>query len=452
MLAVSLALALALPANVSVQAATSVSNETNGGWVSVAPGNPSRPTVSTAITPTLGLNLVGRTFSAGVSYNLRLFRRFELSNATNQVATIDRFLVNHSSAANFGLQLQKGWNIGGTVTMSLGEVDLPTANTTLTTITTNAGTGAGTQVGTTTPATVDPAAISDDGVIESINVQGTANLSGTLTPMLDFDLSFRSAYRGPLSTPDNLQGTDLATLVPKQSSYGVNSSFSYSLTRFDKLSLALGATWSLSPRTGDYRSLSMLIGYGRQLGTNTSLSAGLGILSLKVLKFAEVIPGLVLPEDSLSPALNVTFSTRMLNLRDFRVGFSTGSSISSRQNPSTGALEPRLSATMGFSSNIGSRWTVELRAAFATPATTQAAMTASTTTPGTAQVNSLLTLSETTVEVQLPVSYRFDGGVSVASGLIYSNYGPRLANPDFSLDFPGVRVFLRVSLGLTQSL
>lgn len=452
MLALPLVLALALPANVAIQATTSASSQTNGGWVSVAPGRVARPTVSTVLTPSLSLSLAGRAFSVGASYDLRLFRRFELSNTMNQVAAIDRFLVNHSGSGSVGLQLKKGWAIGANVTVSLGELDLPSVNNALTTVNTNAGTGAGSQVGSVPASAVDPAAVTDDGVIESINLQGASNLSGQLTPVLDFRLSIRSSYRGPLSTPENLQNTTLANLVPKQTSFGIDSSFGYTLTKLDSINLSAGASWSLSPRTGDYRSVSLLVGYGRQLGPSSSVSAALGILAVSVLSPPPAMAGFAQPNDSISPALNLSYIMRLLNLRELRTSLIAGSSISSRQNPSTGVLEPRLSATLGLSSNIGSRWTVELRGVFGTSATTEPLMTTSNPMTATGQVGNLLAATETTLQIQLPVTYTFSQGFTMVGGVTYSNYGPRLADPNFSLSFPGVQAFLRISISLSQAL
>lgn len=451
-----LVLALMLPATVSVQTGTSVSNETTGGWVSVAPGQASRPTVSTALTPAVQLSLAGRAFSLSTNYNLRLFRRFELSNSTtNQIARIERFLINHTAGANLGFQLQKGWSISSNVSFSLGEVDLPTAISQTTSQNAQLPTPANPTPTTPIVTGLDPAPITDDGAVESITVQGAAGLSGTLNKEIGFDLSFRSSYRGPLGSPDTI-GASIATLVPKQTSYGVTAGSAYQLTRLDSFTLTAGATWSLSPRTGNYRSLNLLVGYGRQLGPNSSISAGLGILSVSVLEYIQIDPTVPRPKDSVSPALNLTFGTQLINLREFKMRYSLGTGIASRQNPSTGALEPRLSATTGLTTTIGTRWSVGVQAAFATPASTSArGVVASTPTPPTTStptVNQQLAITETTFEVQMPVTYQFSNNFSASAGVIYSNYGPRLAEPDFGLNFPGVRVFLRATMGLSQAL
>ena len=74
--ALALALVLALPASTGGRWGVGVNSDVQGGVQAVAPGQQSRPVVSTSVTPHLSLSLLANAYTFLINYSLRLYRRF----------------------------------------------------------------------------------------------------------------------------------------------------------------------------------------------------------------------------------------------------------------------------------------------------------------------------------------------------------------------------------------
>lgn len=458
----ALALALLLPSTLAMQWGTSVSSDTSGGSVSVAPGVSPRPTLSTSLNPSVVFGLDAGNGTLGARYGIRLFRRFELSEAamgTQQIAEINRFLIMHNAGVSAGLRLARGWSINADVSMDIGEVDVPSAQGVLQQQPTN-NTRAG-QAGIPTPvgqpgtptapanqANAPGSFLTQNGTLATAMITGGLSLSGRLDKALSFNLAFQGSYSGPLSSTSTAAG---GFAQPEQSSLGTTISVGRKLTRNDALNGSATASFSFSPLIGDFRSITVLVGYSRRLGRYTTATANVGLLSIAQIKAPDsnIVGLLPPPPSSLSPAFTLGFATQLLNLRDVRASLNLSSAISPQQNFATGAFEPRLNNSVGLSFSIGTKWSVGLNAVLGTIATF------TTTDPSMAggTVIAQQQFSETNFALQVPISYRVSNEFSLGASFSVNTIGERLANGlGTAFQFPSYQATLSARFSLSQNI
>lgn len=459
---VALAILLSLPQAVAVTVGTSVASDATGGLLAPSPTSDPRPTMTGSLTPGATLGITSGIYSAGFGYSLRMFRRYELGtvvsptdpSANAPFQSADRFLVNQSGTLSASMRLSKGWAISASMFLSIGEVDLPTANSStqqvLGTGTPNTGASPGV---VQTPALVNTQPIVGANVLESRTANATFQLSGALTRDLSLDLSSRATYQGSFAPANTVTIVDL----PTARSISLDSTWGYQYTKRDSFNITTGTTFSFSERTGDYRSLNLLVGYGRQLGPNSSVTLGVGILHIKTLRVAAFTDPttMMLTTPTITskrpvPAFSLSLGTQFLNLKDFKLRGTVGSGISSAVSPNTGALEERGSLMLGLGSNIGTRWTTSVQASFSTPATTTARPALGGAVAST--VDDLLRLTETALSSQVQVSYQLSDNFNVSGVFGAATYAPRLVDPAFAFRSPNLTGSLRITMSVAQAL
>ena len=465
MSASTVALLLALPAAWGGTWGTSVSSDVSGGQISLAPGEDPRATLSTSIVPGASFSIGDRLTSFNLRYGLRMFRRFELED-TGIPDTVG-FIVMHTAGAGASLRLSKGWNVNGSVTANIGEVDVPNAQAVLTqsggttgTTGTTGGTGT-TGTGTTNGVTAAPGTfVTSSGKISTAMINGGASLGGKLTRALSFTLGFNASYSGPLG---DQAGTNLPTGFGNtaQSQYSGATSVARALTRRDTVNVAGTASYSTSELLGGYRSMSITVGYGRKLGPTTAFAASLGVLQIQPVgddpTFTDV-DGTTITQAAawrvaaISPAFSLSLGTRLVRTRDVTARFSLQSAITSQQNFNTGAFEPRLNSSLSISATLFRDWQAGASAMLGTIATLSPIDPAlrMQNAGNNANIVGDPELTETVISVAVPVSYTFNSNFSANASFSYSIYGQRFVNPDFELVSPSYTFLLSLRMGLSQ--
>ncbi len=456
---VALAILLSLPQAVGVTVGTSVGSDATGGLLAPSPNAERRPTVTGALTPGASVLVAAGNYRIRMSYNLRMFRRYELGtiasgtdpNATEPLQSADRFLVSHSGALNAGLSLAKGWALSTSMDLSIGELDLPGANSSFTPVSSTAPTQSTSAVPTGPQAsTVVTQPIVGVNVLESRTASAVLLLTGKLSKNLTLDLSSRLTYQGSFAS-----GGGTLVNYPSARSISLVGDWAYNHSLRDTFNITSGTTYSLSTGAGDYRSLNLMVGYGRAFGPNSKASLAVGILHIKKLSSGTAVDPVTMlplantePSKKPVPAFNLSVGTQFLNFRDFKLRGMVGSGVSIAVSPNTGVLEERGSLMVGLGSSMGSRWGVSLQTSFSSPATATPRAVLATAS----EADEALRQTETALNSQLQISYLLSSNFSVTAAFSASTYAPRLVDPSFVFRSPDLIGSLRLSMSVAQGL
>jgi hypothetical protein len=458
----ALALLLVLPSATGGRWGVGLSSDVQGGFISVAPGQPTRPTMSTTVTPQFSLSLQGSPYTLRLAYGMRVFRRFELDpveagtplpNGELAIRSLDRFLLLHTLGVSGTARLAAGWSFSSNANITLGEVDVPSAAGYL-----QNSTGAGTTPQTpgqpVTAPTTDPSLgglPTDDGVIETIAVATNAAFSGALTRDWTLDLIGTLSHSRPISAPDG-SGPGLR-FIPIQTNITGATNLGYKLTSKDTLKLGLTVGYNLSDFGGDYRALGGTVGWARRLGAWTTLGVNGGVQYTSVLQQSQNNLGRALNVgSSFSPLASVTLSTVLANLRWTRWSAGVSGVISQVRNPVAGFIEPRAGGSVVTSLAFLPAWTVAINATFTTPASNNTCTPANVSGNAGQALASQFCLAETNLQVRVPVSYRVGRGFSISAGGAFQAYAPRFNAQVFGFNNPSYTAFAQLSIALDQAM
>ena len=463
---VALALVLALPAATGGRWGVTLSSDVQGGLISVAPGQPTRPTMSTTVSPQFSLSLLSTGYTLRASYGLRVFRRFEFDPAdpdtplpNNQlpIQPLDRFLLLHTFGASASTRLAAGWSLSSNTNITLGEVDVPSAAGFLQN---NTGAAPGTTTPQPTPGQPPPATATDpalaglptdDGVIETISIAANGTFSGNLSRDWSLDLGGTLTHSRPISAPD---GTSPGLrFIPVQTNLGLTTNLGYRLGAKDTLKLGFTFGYNLSDFGGDYRNLGGSAGWSRRLGQNTNFGLSAGVQHTAVITAPTNLLGRgINAQSAFSPLASITLSSVLMNLRWTRWSGSASAVVSSMRNPVLGNIEPRGGATLQTSITFMPAWSVGVSAILTTPASYGDRPLVGTTGPTGNALAGQFILSETSLQIRVPVSFRVDRGFSISAGGAYQAYAPRFGSKDFAFANPTYTAFAQLTVSIDQAM
>ncbi|MCB9648539.1 MAG: hypothetical protein H6730_18350 [Deltaproteobacteria bacterium] len=459
--ALALALVLALPASTGGRWGVGVNSDVQGGVQAVAPGQQSRPVVSTSVTPQLSLSLLANAYTFRINYGLRVYRRFELNpvaqgtqlpNGQLAIKDLQRFLLLHTMGASATTRLAAGWSMSANANITLGEVDVPSAASYL-----QNSSGAGsTPTNPGTPTVVDPndpnfaGLPTDDGVIETISISTNATARGNLSRDWSVDVLGAVAHSRPISVPAGAVAGQ--TFIPIQTTINTSSNLGYKLGAKDTLKLGATLGLSYSDVGGDYRNLGGTAGWTRRLGVYTNLGVNAGVQHTTVLSQAtNVLARSVNIRNAFSPLAGLTFNTVLLNLRWTRWSGGVSGVISSVRNPVGGFIEPRAGLTLQTSLAFMPSWSVGVSASLTTPASKAKCVPSAGSGTSATSLASAFCRAETNLQVRVPVIYRFSKGISASAGLTYQIYAPRFSGDDFAFNYPSYTMFAQLSMATDQA-
>lgn len=467
--AATAALLLLVPSSASYRLNVNVSNSTEGGLVAVAPGQPSRPSVSTTLSPSTALQIGTNNLALSLSYNLRLFRRFEFGEPdmtdpnTLAIPEIPRFLLNHTVSMGTDFRFARGWTFSLVGSASLGEVDSPAATGLLgggdPTLGNGQngggnGTGQGANQGMGAPG-LSQGGIggvpTDDGVVDALTMNASARFGGQLSADYAFELG------ASLSHTRSLTGTSTSAILqfaalPEQTNLGLSTQLSFNLGRRDSVSVGAGVEFSYTGQGGgSFRNLSGTIGYGRRLGRTTSMAARLGVFAIQVLDAPEFSVVGVLAQDSVSPLLDFSLDFTVLQLRSVIMAGAFGASVAGTANPVTGTIEPRATSSLNLGISLPPSANVGLSATFSAPAAYGDREVDVDMAGGQAFVDAFL-VGETTFESAATFTYSVSSGFDIGSGIRFSTFAPRFGAQNFGFSNQTYTVFVTASLGASQLL
>jgi hypothetical protein len=281
-------------------------------------------------------------------------------------------------------------------------------------------------------------------VVDIVRAEGQTGFTLDLTRRFRWTADVSAEYTTPTNVdetataPVAVDGMDLANLVagtvPESAQVSGRSSFSYALTRNDRIAANGEITYQWFPDTGRFLLLSPDLSWERRLSRQSTLALSGG--------FAYVItlatPDGRDPGDALGGTGSIQFTSELHRARNMRVSTNFGAGIDWFFDPIAGTSQPRASVDAGTNIDIGREWNINPNASF------YAVIRGASTTVGeqTAVVDGMvvpvatqaITPDATQLRVELPFTYRITDFVAINFGARGSLRGRSLTQSDFELD------------------
>jgi hypothetical protein len=251
----------------------------------------------------------------------------------------------------------------------------------------------------------------------------SADVSGTFTTPLGDQSS---------TPPPTTAGVDLSNVaqgtVPESAQLSAKSSFSYAVSRYDRIAANGEVTYQWFPDTGRFLLLSPDLSWDSQLNRQTTMSVSAG--------FAYVItlatPDGSDPGDAIGGTGGFKLDSVLYKARNVRVSGGVGASLDWFFDPIAGTSQPRAGANAGTNIDIGRDWNISPNVSFFT--VLRGASTTVGDSTGTAGSTQAITDDATQLRGEIPLSYRISKLVSINFGTRGSLRGRSLTQSNFRLD------------------
>jgi hypothetical protein len=414
-----------------VEAAAGVDGEVAAGRAPVQLTGPEENSVTFTLVPGLGLRLRSLTNTLSLAYTPRIFYR-----VPNQL-NIDRPLVLHQLQLTDTLLASRNMAWASTAGVSIGELDYTASNLVF-------------APGSSAVRT---------SVVDIVRAEGQTGFTLDLTRRFRWTAGVSAEYTTPLNAdetatapPVTMEGDDLSNLVggtvPESAQVSGRSSFSYALTRSDRLAVNGEVTYQWFPDTGRFLLLSPDLSWERRLSRQTTFALSGG--------FAYVItlatPDGGDPGDAIGGTGSIQVNSELHRARNVRVSTSFGAGVDWFFDPIAGTSQPRASVDAGTTIDVGRDWSIGPNAAFYAVLRDYGTTVGASTTNADGMVvpaavdTQPITPDATQLRVEIPFTYRITDFVAINFGARGSLRGRSITQDDFSL---GERYEIWAFFGLT---
>lgn len=400
-----------------VEAAAGVDGEVAAGRAPVQLTGPEENSVTFTLVPGVGLRLRSITNTLSLAYTPRIFYR-----VPNQL-NVDRPLVLHQVQLSDTLLASRTMAWASTAGVSIGELDYTASNLVF-------------APGSSAVRT---------SVVDIVRAEGQTGFTLELTRRLRWTADVSAEYTTPLDAdetasapPVTMGNEDLSNLVggtvPESAQVSGRSSFSYAMTRSDRLAVNGEVTYQWFPDTGRFLLLSPDLSWERRLSRQTTLGLSGG--------FAYVItlatPGGADTGDAIGGTGSIQIDSEVHRARNVRVSTSFGAGVDWFFDPIAGTSQPRAAVDAGTNIDVGRDWSIGPNASFyAVIRGASTTIGAPTTTPDgmvLPPASQPITPDATQLRVEIPFIYRITDFVAVNFGARGSLRGRSLTQSDFRLD------------------
>lgn len=414
-----------------VEAAAGVDGEVAAGRAPVQLTGPEENSLTFTLVPGLGLRLRSVANTLSLSYTPRIFYR-----VPNQL-NVDRPLVLHQLQLNDTLLTSRNMAWASTAGVSIGELDYTASNLVF-------------APGSSAVRT---------SVVDIVRAEGQTGFTLELTRRFRWTASVSGEYTTPLNVDDTPtappvtgEGDNLSNVVggtvPESAQVSGKSSFSYAVSRNDRLAVNGEVTYQWFPDTGRFLLLSPDLSWERRLSRQSTLALSGG--------FAYVItlatPDGSDPGDAIGGTGSIQFNSELHRARNLRVSTSFGAGVDWFFDPIAGTSQPRASVDAGTNIDIGREWSIGPNAAFYSVlrgygTTVGAAATGPDGMVSPTPVDTQpITPDATQLRLEIPFTYRVTDFVALNFGARGSLRGRSLTQDDFQL---GERYEIWAFFGLT---
>jgi hypothetical protein len=400
-----------------VEAAAGIDGEVAVGRAPVQLTGPEENSLTFTLVPGVGLRLRSVTNTLSLAYTPRIFQR--IPNQLN----VDRPLVLHQLQLNDTWLTRRNMAWTSTAGLSVGELDYTASNFYF-------------------PAGSSAVRTS---VVDIIRAEGQTGFVLDLTRRFRWTADVTAEYTTPLDTdetatapPVTMEG-DLSNLVggtvPESAQVSGRSSFSYALSRNDRLGVNGEVTYQWFPDTGRFLLLSPDLSWERRLGRQSTLALSGGFAYVITLATSDGSD----PGDAIGGTGSIQFNSELHRARNMRVSTNFGAGVDWFFDPIAGTSQPRASVDAGTNIDIGRDWSIGPNAAFYTVlrgygTTVGAAATGpDAMAPPTAVDTQPITPDATQLRLEIPFTYRVTDFVALNFGARGSLRGRSLTQDDFQL-------------------
>jgi hypothetical protein len=400
-----------------VEAAAGVDGEVAAGRAPVELTGPEENSVTFTLVPGVGFRLRSVANTLSLAYTPRIFYR-----VPNQL-DVSRPLVLHQLQLNDTLLTSRNMAWTSTAGLSVGELDYTASNLVF-------------APGSSAVRT---------SVVDIVRAEGQTGFTLDVTRRFRWTADVTAEYTTPLdddeaATPppavmgeDDLSNLAVGT-VPESAQVSGRSSFSYALTRSDRIAANGEVTYQWFPDTGRFLLLSPDLSWESQLSRQTTLALSGG--------FAYVItlatPDRSDPGDALGGTGSIQLDSVVHRARNVRVSTSFGAGVDWFFDPIAGTSQPRASADAGTNVDIGRDWSISPNASF------YAVIRGASTTLGAQNTivdgmvvpvaTQAITPDATQLRAELPFTYRLTDFVAINFGARGTLRGRSLSQSNFRLD------------------
>jgi hypothetical protein len=421
-------LAAFLASSAVVEAAAGVDGEVAAGRAPVQLTGPEENSLTFTLTPGAGLRLRSATNRLSLAYTPRIFYR--VPNAL----TVSRPLVLHQVSLDNAIALSRRMSWTSSAQVSVGEIDYTAAGVVYDQLSSGLRTS----------------------VADIVRSEGQTGFQLELTRRLRWTATLSADHTTPLGDtsstpvlPPDVNIEDLGNLnlgsVPESAQVSAESSFSYALTRADRVALNGEVTYQWFPDTGRFLLLSPDVSWTSALNkrTNIALSAGFAyVITLATPDDSE-------PGDAIGGTGSFALDTVIYRARSVRVSTGYGASLDWFFDPIAGTSQPRAAADAGASIDIGRDWNISpnisfytvLRGASATlgepPIMSNDGMMTPIPVPAPAPAAAddvQRNFDSTQLRAEIPFRYRLSDPIILNFGLRGSLRGGALSEDDFRLN------------------
>lgn len=398
-----------------VEIAAGVDGEVAAGRAPVQLTGPEENSVAFTLVPGLGLRLRSVANTLSLVYTPRIFYR-----VPNQL-DVSRPLLLHQLQLNDTLLTSRNMAWTSTAGLSVGELDYTASNF-------------------FAPGSSAVRA----SVVDIVRAEGQTGFVLDVTRRFRWLADVSAEYTTPLGDQDTVTappvpvaGDDLSNLVggtvPESAQVSGRSSFSYALTRSDRVAANGEITYQWFPDTGRFLLLSPDLSWERRLSRQSTLAVSGGfayVITLATADGSDI-------GDALGGTGSIQFDSELHRARNVRVSTSFGAGVDWFFDPVAGTSQPRAAVDAATSIDIGRDWSISPNASFYA-----VIRGASTTLGGQAVVDGVMvpvaaqaiTPDATQVRAEVPFTYRLSDFVAVNFGLRGSLRGRSLTQSDFRLD------------------
>ncbi|HTV25435.1 MAG TPA: hypothetical protein VMG12_42360 [Polyangiaceae bacterium] len=399
-----------------VEVAAGVDGEVAAGRAPVQLTGPEENSLTFTLVPGVGLRLRSLTNTLSLAYTPRVFYR-----VPNQL-DVSRPLLLHQLQLNDTLLTARNMAWTSTAGLSVGELDYTASGL----------------------FPVGSSAVRA-AVVDIVRAEGQTGFSYDITRRFRWTADVSAQYTTPLDDdapatppPVTMDGGDFSNLVvgtvPESAQVSGRSSFSYALSRQDRVAANGEVTYQWFPDTGRFLLLSPDLSWERQLSKQTTLALSGGFAYVITLATADGSN----PGDALGGTGSIQLNSELHRARNVRVSANFASGIDWFFDPIAGTSQPRASVDAGSTIDIGREWSIGPNASFYT-----VIRGASTTVGGeTTNVDGMMvpvasqaiTPDATQVRAEVPVTYRLSDLVLLNFGVRGALRGRALSQSGFRLD------------------